>query len=100
MKFNDMAILYVNSHHSDFKYVAEANKSAASFKQYLPNAKYYLYTDKAIKDPTLVSEFDEVRVTDFSYPDFMKDRVHLNGQMVALNTCVHVHACNARTGLY
>tara|TARA_B100000780_G_scaffold278588_2_gene252660 strand:- start:5184 stop:5927 length:744 start_codon:yes stop_codon:yes gene_type:complete len=83
MKFNDMAILYVNSHHSDFKYVAEANKSAASFKQYLPNAKYYLYTDKAIKDPTLVSEFDEVRVTDFSYPDFMKDRVHLNGQMVA-----------------
>ena len=37
MKFNDMAILYVNSHHSDFKYVAEANKSAASFKQYLPN---------------------------------------------------------------
>ena len=83
MNHGDMAILYVNSHHGDFKYVAEANKSAASFKRYIPNAKYYLYTDKEIQDKSLISEFDEVRVTDFSFPSFMENRVHLNGQMVA-----------------
>lgn len=83
MKQGDLAILYVNSHHGDFKYVAEANRSAASFKRYIPEAKYYLYTDKKIDDNSIINEFDEVRITDFSYPSFMESRVHLNGQMVA-----------------
>ena len=83
MLSDEIAILYVNSHHTNFKYVIEANKSAASFRLYIPNARYYLYTDKEITDNNLISEFDEVRITDFSYPDLLKDRVHLNGQMVA-----------------
>jgi hypothetical protein len=79
----NIAILYVNSHHENQKYIAEANKSVESFKKYLPDAKYYLYTDINDPKPEFVNNFDVIRVTDFSYPDFMKDRVHLNGQMVA-----------------
>jgi len=77
------AILYVNSHHEGEKYIAEANKSAASFKAFLPNAKYYLYTDIENPNSDYITNFDEVRTTNFSYPEFMCNRVHLNGQMVA-----------------
>jgi hypothetical protein len=78
-----VAILYVNSHHQNQKYIAEANKSVASFKRFLPEAKYYLYTDRENPNSEFVNNFDIVRTTDFSYPEFMQNRVHLNGQMVA-----------------
>jgi hypothetical protein len=75
-----LAILYINTHHNDGYYVSEANESAKSFRKYLPDAKYYLYTD--LKELDGIDQFDEVRQATFHIPDFMKDRVHLNGQMI------------------
>lgn len=75
-----LAVLYINSHHRDGFYVKEANASAKSFKKYLPNAKYYLYTDYAHPIPDC--EFDEVIPYKFFVPEHLKDRVHLNGQMI------------------
>ncbi|MBU3017174.1 hypothetical protein KO519_05610 [Paraglaciecola agarilytica] len=76
-----LAILYINSHHKDGFYVNEANASARSFREYLPDATYYLYTDYdgAIDN----CEFDEVISCEFYVPDHLKNRVHLNGQMIA-----------------
>jgi hypothetical protein len=75
-----LAILYINSHHENGFYVREANESAKSFRQYLPDAKYYLYTD--LKELDGIDQFDDIRQANFYIPEFMKDRVHLNGQMI------------------
>ncbi|MAD16659.1 MAG: hypothetical protein CL579_11370 [Alteromonadaceae bacterium] len=75
-----LAVLYINTHHKDGFYVKEANASAKSFKKYLPNAKYYLYTD--YEKPIADCEFDEVIPYKFFVPEHLKDRVHLNGQMI------------------
>jgi hypothetical protein len=75
-----LAILYINSHHKDGFYVREANESVKSFKKYLPNAKYYLYTDYS--KPEEASEFDVIRKAEFYVPEHLQDRVHLNGQMI------------------
>lgn len=77
-----LAILYINSHHNDGKYVLEANLSAASFRQYLPDARYYLYTDFA-GDSSYVSNFDKVIACEFNVPEGFEHKVHLNGQMFA-----------------
>ena len=76
-----IAIVYINSHHEDLRYVKEANASARSFKKYLPDAKYYLYTDADYSEDAM-GEFDEVRQREFYILDFMENRVHLNGQML------------------
>ncbi|QDV43227.1 hypothetical protein Enr13x_30820 [Stieleria neptunia] len=75
-----LAILYVNSKDSDAKYVKEAVKSAVSFREHLPDARYYLYTNFEGDEPGL-AVFDEVVQRDFIVPDQFKNRVHLNGQM-------------------
>ena len=75
-----LAILYINSHHKDGFYVKEANESAKSFRKYLPNAKYYLYTD--LEDLAGIDQFDEIRPGHFYVPDIFKERCHLNGQMI------------------
>lgn len=76
----ELAVLYINSHHRDGFYVKEANESAKVFKVMLPSAKFYLYTD--YENDEAVGNFDEVRKAKFYVPDFLKDRVHLNGQML------------------
>ena len=75
-----LAILYINSHHKEGFYVREANESVKSFKQYLPNATYYLYTDYDKHEEA--SEFDVIRSAEFYIPEHLEDRVHLNGQMI------------------
>ncbi|WP_339899589.1 hypothetical protein [Paraglaciecola polaris] len=75
-----LAVLYINSHHKDGFYVKEANASAKSFKKYLPNAKYYLYTD--YKEKIANCEFDKVVPYEFYVPEHLQNRVHLNGQMI------------------
>lgn len=76
-----LAIIYINSHHRDGMYVKEADASAASFKKFLPQAKFYLYTDYIDKKDDL-KNFNEVRKCEFYVPDFLVNRVHLNGQMI------------------
>jgi hypothetical protein len=75
-----LAVLYVNSKDADAKYVKEASKSASSFRKYLPDARYYLYTNFEAEDAGL-EVFDEVVLRDFVVPDLFRNRVHLNGQM-------------------
>jgi hypothetical protein len=75
-----LAILYINSHHKDGFYVREANESVKSFKQYLPDAKYYLYTDYA--NTAEAEQFDVIKKAEFYVPELLQDRVHLNGQMI------------------
>lgn len=74
------AVVYVNSHHQDLKYVKEAERSALGFRAHLPDAEYLLYTDA---EGFQSDVFDHVILSDFPVPEALKDRVHLNGQMVA-----------------
>lgn len=76
-----LAILYVNSGHENGKYVKEAAMSARSFKAYLPDAKFYLYTDY-INDDYEKYIFDEIVLDKFYVPEAFENRVHLNGQMI------------------
>lgn len=75
----DKGIVYINSSHEERKYVVEAEKSAASFKQYIPDAHYRLYTD-AVDFHSEV--FDELVPSRFHVPEKLANTVHLNGQMV------------------
>jgi len=73
-------IIYINSSHENLKYVKEAEESAKSFKKYIPDAEYILYTDAT----SFKSEvFDEVRETNFDMPEILHNTDHKNGQMVA-----------------
>lgn len=72
-------IIYINSSHDDFKYVKEAQKSALSFKQFIPDAEYSLYTDATdFKNEV----FDVVHPSRFVVPPQLEKCIHLNGQMV------------------
>jgi hypothetical protein len=72
-------IIYINSSHSDLKYVKEAEASAKSFKRFIPDADYVLHTD-ATDFPTNV--FDRIHPAEFHVPPQLADTAHMNGQMV------------------
>lgn len=73
-------VVYVNSSHADSRYVREAQRSAYAFKQFIPDARFVLYTDseEAALDP-----FDEIRRAEFRVPEALAGTIHKNGQMVA-----------------
>ena len=73
-------IIYINSSHEELRYVKESEESAKSFKKYIPDAEYLLYTDAT----DFKSEvFDKVNPACFDIPEKIKDTDHKNGQMVA-----------------
>jgi hypothetical protein len=76
-----LAIIYVNSKDENGRYVKEAANSANSFRGYIPDAKYYLYTNYLSTDYD-TQAFDEIVQTEFYVPEKLKNRVHLNGQMI------------------
>lgn len=73
-------IIYINSLHDNLKYVKEAQKSALSFKKFIPDAEYLLYTDATDFNNDV---FDKVHTAKFIVPPKLENSVHLNGQMVA-----------------
>lgn len=72
-------IVYINSSHESLKYVEEAERSAASFKRFIPDAHYRLHTDATDFKSAV---FDELVPAHFHVPEQLADTVHLNGQMV------------------
>jgi len=72
-------ILYVNTAHEDGKYIAEAESSCLSFKEFLPEAEYLLCTDTSDIAPNV---FDKILVEDFTIPGILENTDHKNGQMV------------------
>ncbi len=74
------ALIYVNSSHDDHAYVRESQRSAASFRQFIPDATYILHTDAEGFDG---EPFDHVVPTQFHVPDNLAHTIHKNGQMVA-----------------
>ena len=75
-----LAVVYVNSRDEGGRYVREAERSAQSFRKYLPDAKFYLFTNLESEAP--ISGFDSIVQETFYVPDFLKERVHLSGQMI------------------
>lgn len=74
-----LEVLYANSSHNGGQYIREAVQSARSFRRFLPDARYVLYTDLAhFTDPV----FDEIVTLPFTVPAALKDRHHFNGQML------------------
>jgi len=75
----DKAIIYANSDHDDFQYLKESVISANSFRQYLPDAKFVLYTN----NPDFKNDvFNEIIIRDFIVPAALEGRVHKRGQML------------------
>jgi hypothetical protein len=78
-------VLYANSSHGDGKYVREACDSALSFRRFLPDARFVLYTDLPdFRDDA----FDEIVTVPFVVPDSLRDRLHFNGQMLVKITAM------------
>ena len=75
-----LGIIYVNSSDDDLKYVNEAEGSAKSFKRYIPDAEYILYTDATYFTGSV---FDAVLPASFEIPPKLMESDHKNGQMVA-----------------
>lgn len=74
-----LAILYANSNHNDGFYLREAEQSASSFRRYLSDATFILYTNA---EGYQSENFDRVVVTDFVVPPQLAHQTHLNGQML------------------
>ena len=72
-------VLYVNSDHDNGQYIEESIKSARSFRKYLPDASFKLYTNTS--EP-IDDVFDDIEVVEFVVPDEIKNKVHKQGQMV------------------
>lgn len=73
-------IIYINSSHEELRYVKEAEESAKSFKEYIPDADYLLYADAT---DFKSSVFNKINPACFDIPLKLKDTDHKNGQMVA-----------------
>lgn len=72
-------IVYVNTSHSDGLYIREAERSADSFRAFIPDAEFVLCTD----DPDFTSKsFDKAIHADFTIPACLEGTDHKNGQMV------------------
>lgn len=80
-----LEVLYANSSHNDGQYIREAVQSAHSFRRFLPNARYVLYTD--VED-FADDAFDEVVTVPFVVPEALKQRHHFNGQMLVKITAM------------
>lgn len=74
-----LEVLYANSSHNGGQYIREALQSAESFRRFLPDARYVLYTDL---DHFADGAFDEVVTVPFVVPETLKERHHFNGQML------------------
>jgi len=74
-----IGIIYVNTAHEDGKYILEAEKSCLSFKEFIPEAEYFLCTDASDVSSTV---FDKIILEDFTLPQVLQDTDHKNGQMV------------------
>ena len=75
----EKAIIYANSDHDNSQYLKESVVSAASFRRYIPDAKFVLYTNSAEFSDYV---FDEIVVRDFVVPPALEKRVHKRGQML------------------
>lgn len=74
-----LEVLYANSSHQDGQYLRECVQSARSFKTFLPDAWFVLYTDAAdFRDDI----FDHVVTVPFVVPEALRQRRHFNGQML------------------
>ncbi len=72
-------IIYINSDHDNYQYINEAVISAQSFKEYIKDAKYILYTNNSdVKHEV----FDKIVVKKFVVPKSLEQRVHKRGQML------------------
>ncbi len=75
----DKCLIYANSHHEEMRYISEAEKSCASFKQYVQNVDALLYCDvQGYKS----ENFDQVIQAEFTVPGVLKKRMHKRGQML------------------
>jgi len=74
-----LAILYANSNHNNGFYLREADQSVSSFRRYLNDATFVLYTNA---EGYQSEAFDRVVVTDFVVPPQLAHQTHLNGQML------------------
>jgi hypothetical protein len=74
------ALIYVNSSHDDNAFVRESQRSAASFRQFIPDAVYILHTDAEGFEG---APFDHVVPAVFDVPGNLAHTIHKNGQMVA-----------------
>lgn len=74
-----LEVLYANSSHEDGKYLRECVQSARTFKSFLPDAWFVLYTDAA---GFRADVFDQVVTVPFVVPESLRERRHFNGQML------------------
>lgn len=75
-----IGVIYANSGHEDLRYIKEAERSAESFKRFIPEADYVLYTQVTDYSSEI---FDDIRETGFHFPAALIGTTHKNGQMVA-----------------
>lgn len=75
-----IGVIYANSDHEGLRYIKEAEQSAASFKRFIPEAEYVLYTQANDYSSDV---FDDIRKTCFGFPEGLSATRHKNGQMVA-----------------
>lgn len=76
---HEKAIIYVNSDHDNFQYLDEAVLSAISFKRFIPEARFILYTNNREFSHAV---FDEIIIQEFVVPLALEKRNHKRGQML------------------
>jgi|SRR6266478_5353014 len=75
-----IGVIYANSGHENFRYIKEAEISARSFRRYIPEAEYVMYTQAKGYSS---GDFDHILETRFDFPEPLLATTHKNGQMVA-----------------
>ncbi|MFC1706852.1 hypothetical protein ACFL59_08535 [Planctomycetota bacterium] len=73
-------IIYVNSAHESSRYLREAEASAKSFKRFIHDVTFVLYTNATAFHS---GAFDHVKSASFDIPPRLQGTDHKNGQMVA-----------------
>jgi hypothetical protein len=84
-RMSNRRIIYANSDHDGGVYLEEAVASAKSFRQYIQNAEFVLYTNRADFRHDV---FDLVKVCEFTVPPALAKRNHKNGQMLVKQTAM------------
>jgi hypothetical protein len=74
-------VIWVNSSHENCRYIREAERSAKTIRRFSDKTDFVLVSDRLHED--LDPVFDFQATEDFHVPPCLRDKVHLNGQMVA-----------------